>query len=327
MAAPRLAPARAAARLGASRRPASGMPAIRPRKALREAPSSTGQPRPASRPSRSINATFCSGVLPKPIPGSSAMRARGMPAASSVAMRPARWVRTRQAMSPGAICACMLRGSVPGICISTTGAARAATRAAAAGSWRRAVTSLMMRAPASSAAAMVAAWRVSTETGACGARARMTGRMRRSSSAGGTGSAPGRVDSPPMSRMSAPAARIASPWSMAAPWSRARPSPEKLSGVTLTMPMTSGRPGSGRPAKMGRGAVSGGRRAAHSGGRASGGRVPSAAPSAQRRSRPKRRGPPCRGRPMGPKPRGSSARMGVKAWRRPGGAGPPPGVR
>ena len=47
--------------------------------------------------------------------------------------------------------------------------------------------SLTMAAPASSAAAMVAAWRVSTETrGPAAARPRITGRMRRCSSSVGS---------------------------------------------------------------------------------------------------------------------------------------------
>ena len=72
---------------------------------------------------------------------------------------------------------------------------------------RARVTSLTMRAPAASAVAITSAWRVSTETTApAAARPRTTGSMRRSSSSGGTGVAPGRVNSPPISMMSAPAA-------------------------------------------------------------------------------------------------------------------------
>ena len=49
------------------------------------------------------------------------------------------------------------------------------------------------------------------------------------------------VNSPPMSMMSAPAASIARPAAMAPAGSLKSPPSEKLSGVTLTMPMTSGR--------------------------------------------------------------------------------------
>ena len=141
---------------------------------------------------------------------------------------------------------------VPRICISTTGQRRAATSAAAAGSWRSAETSLTTRAPASSAACMVAALRVSTETATpCAASARTTGRMRACSCACGTGSAPGRVLSPPTSTRSAPASAIASPAATGSAWA---PPSLKLSGVTLSTAMIAGRPA--RPAQGGRGAVS-----------------------------------------------------------------------
>ena len=52
---------------------------------------------------------------------------------------------------------------------------------------------------------------------------------------------PGRVDSPPTSRRSAPAATSARPWATAASGSRKRPPSEKESGVTFTTPMTAGR--------------------------------------------------------------------------------------
>ena len=58
---------------------------------------------------------------------------------------------------------------------------------------------------------------------------------------GGTGCAPGRVDSPPTSRRSAPSATSARPCSTAAPASSHRPPSENESGVTLTTPMTAGR--------------------------------------------------------------------------------------
>ncbi len=48
---------------------------------------------------------------------------------------------------------------------------------------------------------------------------------------------PGRVDSPPMSRMSAPWSSSSRPWAMAACGMRKRPPSEKESGVTLSTPM------------------------------------------------------------------------------------------
>ena len=82
---------------------------------------------------------------------------------------------------------------------------------------------------------------MSTETIApARARAAMTGRMRACSSSGDTGVAPGRVLSPPMSRISAPSACIWRPVAMATPGSRRSPPSLKLSGVMLRMPMRAG---------------------------------------------------------------------------------------
>ena len=118
---------------------------------------------------------------------------------------------------------------------------RSATSAAIAGSPRSAVTSLTMLAPASSAAAATAAFDVSIDSRApAPASPSSTGTTRRSSSASLTGSAPGRVDSPPMSRIAAPCATSARPWAIAASGSSHSPPSENESGVTLTTPMTTG---------------------------------------------------------------------------------------
>src|SRR5205823_4427156 len=76
---------------------------------------------------------------------------------------------------------------------------------------------------------------------------RITGSTLANSTSGSTRGAPGRVDSPPTSTRSAPASRIATPWATA--WSRSshRPPSENESGVTLRMPITTQRPGSGNP--------------------------------------------------------------------------------
>ena len=71
------------------------------------------------------------------------------------------------------------------------------------------------------------------------ASARTTGSVRRSSSSSGTGSAPGRVDSPPTSRIAAPSAASRRPWVTAASRSNHSPPSENESGVTLTTPMIS----------------------------------------------------------------------------------------
>src|SRR5690606_18791536 len=116
------------------------------------------------------------------------------------------------------------------------------TPPSAATSASDAETSLTRRAPASTAARATSALRVSIDTGMpSAASARTTGMTRRSSSSTGTGSARGRVDSPPTSTQSAPSATTRCPWAMAASWSRYRPPSENESGVTLTTPMIRGR--------------------------------------------------------------------------------------
>ena len=67
----------------------------------------------------------------------------------------------------------------------------------------------------------------------------MTGTTRRFSTSASTRTAPGRVDSPPTSIMSAPCATSSRAWLMAASTSNHLPPSEKESSVTLTMPITS----------------------------------------------------------------------------------------
>ncbi len=107
---------------------------------------------------------------------------------------------------------------------------------------RRALTSLMIWAPASSAAAATSAFCVSMLMGTVvsAASSLMTGMTRRSSSSADTGSLPGRVLSPPTSMTSAPSAHMARPCSTASVRARKLPPSEKESGVTFRMPMTSG---------------------------------------------------------------------------------------
>src|SRR5215204_321230 len=111
------------------------------------------------------------------------------------------------------------------------------------GSSRPAETSLTTVAPVSSAARATAAFVVSTLIGTLvsAARRSTTGSTRRSSSSAGTGAAPGRVDSPPTSRTSAPCPASAIPCATASSGSRKRPPSENESGVTLTIPMTAAR--------------------------------------------------------------------------------------
>src|SRR3954451_5565754 len=72
------------------------------------------------------------------------------------------------------------------------------------------------------------------------ASASTTGSTRRSSSSAPTGSAPGRVDSPPTSKIAAPSLTSSTPCAIAASASRYLPPSENESGVTLTTPISLG---------------------------------------------------------------------------------------
>ena len=146
----------------------------------------------------------------------------------------------------------MVRGS-PCICMRMAPARAAATVPGEASSKESALTSLTTTAPASSAADMTAARRVSIETRMPSpASARITGNTRPHSSDAVTGAAPGRVDSPPISTMSAPASVSLRPASIASPTLKLSPPSEKLSGVALTTPISRAR-SSVSPANGGRG--------------------------------------------------------------------------
>ena len=138
----------------------------------------------------------------------------------------------------------MVRGS-PCMCISTTSQPSSAAASAAPGA-RSALTSFHMPAPAATAARATSGFMVSMESAASvsASSRRTTGSTRASSTSAGTGCAPGRVDSPPMSSEAAPWATSAMAWATAASGSAWRPPSEKLSGVTLTTPITRG---GGRP--------------------------------------------------------------------------------
>src|SRR5438093_1528250 len=105
---------------------------------------------------------------------------------------------------------------------------------------RPAETSFTIVAPASMAAAATSCLRVSIESGASTSPARrlMTGSTRSISSSAVTGCDPGRVDSPPTSRRSAPSPTMRMPALTAASGSKNRPPSEKESGVTLITPIT-----------------------------------------------------------------------------------------
>src|SRR3954470_24377993 len=133
----------------------------------------------------------------------------------------------------------MVRGS-PSICMRTQVAPASAVTGAIAGSKRKAATSLTIVAPASSARFATSALVVSIEMRTPSpASVSITGMTRATSSETLTGWAPGRVDSPPMSRIWAPSTTSSRPCTIAASASRKRPPSENESGVTLTIPITS----------------------------------------------------------------------------------------
>ena len=115
-------------------------------------------------------------------------------------------------------------------------------RSAISGSPRSAVTSLTIVAPAAERGRGDGGLRGVDRDPRLGARRRPAPRSPAAPGAAprprDTGSAPGRVDSPPMSRIAAPSARAAAPWAIAASGSRYSPPSENESGVTLTTPMT-----------------------------------------------------------------------------------------
>src|SRR5882672_1425916 len=131
----------------------------------------------------------------------------------------------------------MVAGS-PCLCMTQTAQSLFAMASSAPGA-ESASMSLIIDAPAASASFITRGRRVSTETGRSESD-RRTGRIRRSSSSSETGSAPGRLDSPPISMMSAPSCASARACAIANFGSKKRPPSEKESGVTFTTPITSG---------------------------------------------------------------------------------------
>ena len=127
------------------------------------------------------------------------------------------------------------------MCIAT----QPTPRSAATGQ-SSAATSLINVAPAATAARATDSWRVSIESRTSPASAATTGTTRSSSTSGATGTAPGRVDSPPTSITSAPSAIMARARTSAASSARYLPPSEKESGVTFSTPITRGITGRNR---------------------------------------------------------------------------------
>ena len=183
---------------------AVGSPSTRASVLFRDSPTSTGRPMLQIRASPRSSSRFCPGVLPKPIPGSRQTCSSGIPAATATARRSSRKPATSPTTSSYRGSTCIVRGS-PCMCIRQTYAPASAITPASAGSPRNAVTSFTSAAPSPSARRATSDFDVSIETGAP-ASPSSTGRTRRSSSSRETASAPGRVDSPPMSTSAAPSA-------------------------------------------------------------------------------------------------------------------------
>ena len=181
---------------------------------------------------------LCSGVLPKPIPGSRTIRSPAMPARAAISSDRAKKARCRPGCRSRIGALAIMhdndRNSMVGdhvrhigIALQTPdviddrGAGRKRPALRPLPSWCRSTPARQARRPPAAPAA-----------------------SRRISSSNGTASASpyGRVDSAPTSRMSAPSATMRRACSIAASGSRKRPPSEKESGVTFRTPITSGRP-------------------------------------------------------------------------------------
>ena len=204
-----------------------------------DGPMRTGNPSD-SRSDAPRSSMFCSGVFPKPSPGSSIIPSLRMPAASAASARSARKRETESTAPPRIPEA--LSKTPPSVCMMTTATPVWAHRSSIPGALR-AFTSLTMDAPMEMHLSATSGFMVSTDTGILseGTRSLRTGTSLDSSSSAVTGSAPGLVDSPPTSMMEAPASAMSRPW-RTAPAPVQRPPSEKESGVALRTPMMAGGP-------------------------------------------------------------------------------------
>ncbi len=201
-----------------------------PIKDLRELPRRIGLPSTLSSSRRCTTSRFCSCVLPKPMPGSTIIFPQGTPALSACLM-----ALFRSEITAGMI---SWQGESRWLLIKTIGTPFSAARSASAGSFCSPQMSFIILAPAFRVCRATSTLYVSILTGTDTSLASFstTGTTRRSSSSTETGVEPGRVDSPPMSMMSAPSGANRFPLAMACSASPI-PSPEKESGETFTTPM------------------------------------------------------------------------------------------
>ena len=207
---------------------------------LRDVPITSGRPRSVSSSSRASSSRLCSSVLPKPIPGSSWIRSSATPAATAnahplleerldvgddvvVARIALHRARLAEHVHQAAVDAAVGDEGRPG-------PGRCGTRVTSLTYWRR------RRPPPRRPRASSCRSRSAPDVARGPRPPRSRARAPRSA---GTGSAPGRVDSPPTSMMSAPSATSRRPCAMAGRRRRTAPPSEKESGVTLTTPMIS----------------------------------------------------------------------------------------
>ena len=183
---------------------------------MRETPTTSGRSCARIRSNCASNSKLCSSVFPKPIPGSNAI-AIGLifkPMAHAYCCRKKFAISSTTSSYRG--CICIVRG-VPCICMMMNADFVSATSGSICLSPRPPVTSFTSEAPASIAARATSAFDVSIEIGTstCARSFSITGITRRNSSSSATGSAPGRVDSPPTSMMFALSAAMVTPRSIA----------------------------------------------------------------------------------------------------------------
>ena len=198
---------------------------------LRDVPRRTGNPRFWKSSRWFIASRFISNVFPKPIPGSSMIFSSLMPACLARL--------THSCVSASISMRKFWYSVLDLLCIRQQATSYFAITAAIFGSYFNPQISLTRSAPAWIELSATLLLKVSTETGMskCFLTASITGRTLCASSSALTGVWPGRVDSPPISIISAPSAIIASVCLKASSiWFHLPPS-EKESGVTFKIPI------------------------------------------------------------------------------------------
>ena len=204
-------------------------------KRLRDAPTSKGRPNRRNSSSRASTIMLCSGVLPKPMPGSSTIWLSAMPARAAMS--------SERAKNVAISCMISMAGSARSrLCITMTGTLCSATTLAMSGSRCRPQTSLAIAAPASSAHATTADFMLSMETGVPRATTSASTGRSRCNLPRRTPAARHRAgwNSAPMSTMSAPSAIMRRACASALSGAINCPPSEKESGVTLSTPITAG---------------------------------------------------------------------------------------